>query len=1685
MRKIKKPNFLKNKRLVKTTTFTTVLIVAVIMILSSVVTATIINGGMNVGTKQSNASLQPINEVKLRAKESLANSKNTLPYEQSTSRADYTFMYHGPQYTGIGYGGAATWEGAMRLTPDELGAYADWNITKINYYYYDSVSINGKVKIYHGGTSSTPGALWEEVNMTQSTPGLKQTVLPDPIPITGTEDIWVSIEWQQLAAGYPFGADAGPAVDGKGDWLYDGSSWYEIQTIPLDYNWVLEAYAIGALPPHDVGVTSIDAPISGDATGPITPKATVGNFGTNDETDVPVEMNIVKYGSPTYYMNDGFETYIPGSYIYPSGWTIQTTNPTGTWYMYSSSLTYSASTYPRVQEAGSDGNAQDESLISPSINCAALSWVNVQFTKYFYPSTTGDATFTLYISNDDGSNWIQLVQYTSSSSTSENINVTTYAAGQSNVKFKFRFESPADATLSSYMYFDNFWVGSYLAVPWGPLGDVPPIGWDIQNYPSNPSPWTQNFWHRYTSLYTSYDSMYYPARIYYVSPYVDVNNALITPSIDCSALSTVKLYINGYFYYYAGYTHGCIEVSNDGGSNWNLAWDFTATLYNYEFDGYNNFDITQWAAGQSNVKIRFRYYHTAAENGRYWYLGNVRVGSDRNNIIFYDSFQGVQAYSTNFKIWVPDNWVNWAWDRVTGVSAGNQWLNVLTGSSPTCSPPEGVRMAEYNSYSATAGNQARIYTINPYNVASAPTLKMSFKMFHDSVSYQTTADKIEVQVSTDGTTWTTVGDPFYRSCTLQGLPLVDGWHDWIVDLSAYAGETSLQIGFLATSQYGYNMFIDAVTLFDPGVIPLYTQTVNVDVDSGHSVQVTFPDWTPPAWHTEQNIDVTYDVIAKTNLVTDMVPENDGQVETFELHFPFFDDMEVTTINSPNADGPGQTLPVQATIKNVGQYPERNFFVPIEIGAKVYSTDGWFNNFESNNGGFTQTGGQWEYGTPTSGPMAAYSGTKLWATILAGDYVAGEAMLDTVPITVPTGGDLSFWHWYDFEANYDGYNVKISTSPYTTWTLITPEGGYSGTASQTASPLYPQPCWTGHVQKYWEYETFDLAAYEGQTVKFRFDMGADTSVFYPGAYVDDILVGTLTVTIEEEYNESVAVTTWLNPGESRVLNYPDWTPENLGLGVSGDIEYGILAEAQLTNDGNPANDQVLNEITLSYWHDVLVKSITQPSIGAGNRDIIKYHTGYNNDAIGLTSPGTWEGAMRLTPTELGPYDGWNLNEVNWYHYTAYANSHSGNIKIYGSGTATQPGSLLTSEPFTATGEGLKTITLSSPVTIDASGDLWVSVEIVQTIAPDYPFGVDAGPAVDGKGDWAYIGGSWMELQTVPLDYNWVLEAVVEEGGPGPGGIDIYIAPGTESVQSIVKNEGTFVENDLTSTADIYEYITDPENGTLVYQDEVTGINLNPLGEEKTLSFDSYNFANEGIYWLTTELQLGIDDLPNNNIKDLGIGVDNTKPQTTHALTPAIPDGLNGWYKSDVKVKLTATDPEVNGVSSGVKEIRYKVDSGSEQKYTAEFTVSTDGSHTVYYYAIDNVGNAEVQKQVSFKIDKTAPEIALQYEVTGGSQVTGWTLTFTATASDAMSGMDRVEFYYNDVLQETVNGSGPTYTWVLENYNPILKVTIKAVGYDMAGLNAFDQIVQPKPVNEQSIPSNSPTQPNTMMKINLGR
>jgi hypothetical protein len=145
------------------------------------------------------------------------------------------------------------------------------------------------------------------------------------------------------------------------------------------------------------------------------------------------------------------------------------------------------------------------------------------------------------------------------------------------------------------------------------------------------------------------------------------------------------------------------------------------------------------------------------------------------------------------------------WAQVNTSGTAGSWSRVTSGTYPTCSPHGGSYMAKFNSYSASSGSATRYYQTSGFAISSSyTTVTLTFWMYHDT-GYSSYADKIQPQVSTNGSTWVNVGSAINR---YDGST---GWKQHTVNISTYKGQT-VYLGFLATSAYGNNMYIDDVVV---------------------------------------------------------------------------------------------------------------------------------------------------------------------------------------------------------------------------------------------------------------------------------------------------------------------------------------------------------------------------------------------------------------------------------------------------------------------------------------------------------------------------------------------------------------------------------------------------------------------------------------------------------------------------------------------------------------------------------------------------------------------------------------------------------------------------------------------------------------------------------------------------------
>ncbi|MEE4637331.1 MAG: S8 family serine peptidase [Wenzhouxiangella sp.] len=221
--------------------------------------------------------------------------------------------------------------------------------------------------------------------------------------------------------------------------------------------------------------------------------------------------------------------------------------------------------------------------------------------------------------------------------------------------------------------------------------------------------------------------------------------------------------------------------------------------------------------------------------------------------------------------------------------------------------------------------------------------------------------------------------------------------------------------------------------------------------------------------------------------------------------PYFTD-PVTgafAINLPEAFTADMTV-----ISAVPGYQNRTLEVVVEDGANVpvtldadlavcaapgYEVTGaeFMEDFQTD-GGFTSsgTGDSWAWGTPTVWPNACTAGSNCWGTNLDGNYGNSADMTLTSPVIDLSGasGDLLLtWDQANHIENslFDNASAQISVNGgewQTVW-------AHSGATSQVD----------------WRELSADVSAAAGGTLQLRWNLSSDSSVDFPGVYIDNIQI----------------------------------------------------------------------------------------------------------------------------------------------------------------------------------------------------------------------------------------------------------------------------------------------------------------------------------------------------------------------------------------------------------------------------------------------------------------------------------------------------------------------------------------------------------------------------------------------------
>ncbi|HVL48736.1 MAG TPA: PKD domain-containing protein [Candidatus Thermoplasmatota archaeon] len=184
----------------------------------------------------------------------------------------------------------------------------------------------------------------------------------------------------------------------------------------------------------------------------------------------------------------------------------------------------------------------------------------------------------------------------------------------------------------------------------------------------------------------------------------------------------------------------------------------------------------------------------------------------------------------------------------------------------------------------------------------------------------------------------------------------------------------------------------------------------------------------------------------------------------------------------------------------------------------------------------------------------------------------------------------------------------------------------------------------------------------------------------------------------------------------------------------------------------------------------------------------------------------------------------------------------------------------------------------------------------------------------------------------------------------------------------------------------------------------------------------------------------------------VQVDATAPVSTIALSGP---GNAPNYSGTVTATLAATDSHGGAVK------RYaRVDGGAPVEVTGPLSVSSNGPHTIEYWAVDARGNVEAPRSVQFLVDLFAPDASWSMPRNLGPFMNN-RIDIEVIARDLGSGMKHVKIFVGDLdlgqaeLTEgaalfTIAGSGPYFraTWDTTGVAPGLHM-LTFVAEDHAG------------------------------------
>ena len=220
-----------------------------------------------------------------------------------------------------------------------------------------------------------------------------------------------------------------------------------------------------------------------------------------------------------------------------------------------------------------------------------------------------------------------------------------------------------------------------------------------------------------------------------------------------------------------------------------------------------------------------------------------------------------------------------------------------------------------------------------------------------------------------------------------------------------------------------------------------------------------------------------------------------------------------------------------------------------------------------------------------------------------------------------------------------------------------------------------------------------------------------------------------------------------------------------------------------------------------------------------------------------------------------------------------------------------------------------------------------------------------------------------------------------------------------------------------------------------------------GERMTYSSEFKMTDTRGVHNVKYDANDLVDNLSGNHY--IKVFMDNEGPETGIIYAnPQFMDRDTLFISSKSNISLKTRDED-----SGVKSEEYSIDGAGFKSYE-QFTLPSEGYHTINFRSTDNVNNKETEKESSCFIDNTAPEIFIKFSIKAIGSKKGlpvypnYTRMYVA-ATDKKVGTESIQYAMDGAALQLYSSPQTLDASEMSRFKKNKKYAVKVVSKDKLG------------------------------------